>query len=76
MVRRKHVILLLASLGFILSSCATVLDIVNRYDDCAYSGCTNKAKKGSAYCAYHDYGTVKGSVNKSLEKVRIQYGTK
>ena len=76
MVRRKHIVLLLASLAFILSSCGTILDIANHYNDCSYSGCVNKAKKGSAYCAHHDYGAMKGNVDKSLEKVGRQYNTK
>lgn len=67
---------LLALLAFTLSSCATLLDAFTHYDDCAYSGCVNKSKKGSAYCAYHDYGTVKSSVNKSLENVRRQSNRK
>lgn len=62
----------LGSLMFVisLSSCATILDVLSHYYDCAYPGCPNKAKRGSCYCIHHDYGTIKGNIDKSLEKIR------
>lgn len=61
---------LLLLLVTVCSSCTTLLEVLFDYNQCAYPGCTRKARKTSSYCAHHDAGLMHDNIHKSLERMR------
>lgn len=68
---KKSLLPLLFLLGALtLSSCTTLLNIFTDINECSSPGCTNTARKGSAYCSYHDHGLMHDNLNQSLSKMQ------
>ena len=66
-----YLLLLLLS-ALTLTSCTTLLNLFTDINDCNAPGCSNTARKGSAYCSYHDHRLMHDNLNQSFSKMQKQ----